>query len=178
VSESHLPTRAEALGFLLKAGCSKSVVDHCKTVSRFAVSVARSFQSRGINVDIQLVEIGGLLHDVGRSRTHTVNHGLVGGEIARSLRLPGSLVRVIERHVGGGVPRGEAGRLGWPVKDYLPETWEEKIVCYADKRVEGLGIVSIEQALKTYAASLGENHPALDRIMKLHGEIVAVVGPL
>jgi uncharacterized protein len=178
VSESRLPSRTEALGFLTKAGCSRSVIDHCKTVSNFAVSVARSLQSKGINVDIQLVEIGGLLHDVGRSRTHTVNHGMVGGEIARSLRLPSSLVRVIERHVGGGVPREEAVRLGWPAKDYLPVSWEEKIVCYADKRVEGLGTVSIEQALKTYAASLGENHPALGRILKLHREIVAVVGPL
>ncbi len=178
MSESRLPTRAEALGILTKAGCSKSVVDHCKAVSKFAVSVARAFQSKGINVDIQLVEIGGLLHDVGRSKTHTVNHGVVGGEVARSLRLPSSLVRVIERHVGGGVPREEAVRLGWPAKDYLPVTWEEKIVCYADKRVEGLGTVSIERALKTYAASLGENHPALDRIVKLHGEIVAVVGSL
>lgn len=178
MSEPHLPTRSEALGFLVKAGCSKSVIDHCKTVSKFAVSVARSFRNKGINVDVQLVEIGGLLHDVGRSKTHTVNHGLVGGEIARSLGLPDPLILVIERHVGGGVPKGEAARLGWPAKDYLPKTWEEKIVCYADKRVEGLGIVSIEQALKTYAASLGENHPALDRIMKLHGEIVAVVGPL
>jgi HD superfamily phosphodiesterase len=87
-------------------------------------------------------------------------------------------MHIIERHVGGGIPSGEARQLGWVAKDYLPETWEEKIVCYADKRIEGLSTVPIEQALRTYIKNLGEEHPAIVRIRKLHEEIVAVVGPL
>jgi uncharacterized protein len=178
VSEPSLPTRAEALDFLVKAGCSKGVIEHCKTVSGFAVKIARAFQVSGFNVDVRLVEVGALLHDIGRARTHSVDHGLVGGEMARSLRFPRSVVRIIERHVGGGIPKEEARKLGWPVKDYLPQTWEEKIVCYADKRVEGLGTVPMSKAIKTYVASLGRNHPAIDRIRMLHEEIVAVVGRL
>jgi len=179
VSESgHLPTRAQALDILIKASCPKRVIEHCKIVSRFAVKVARAFQVKGVNVDVQLVEISGLLHDIGRSKTHMVDHGLIGGEIARSLGLPQSVVKAIERHVGGGIPKAEAKLLGWPVRDYLPQTWEEKIVCYADKRVEGLRTVPIEQALKVYGASLGRNHPAIDRIRRLHEGIVAVVGEL
>jgi len=139
------------------------------------VKIAKAFRKKGFNVNIQLVEVSGLLHDIGRSKTHSVDHALVGGEIVRSLNLPSSIAQIIERHAGGGVPRDEAKRLGWPVKDYLPQTLEEKIVCYADKRVEGLKTVPVEKALKTYAASLGENHPALGRIMRLHEEIVAVV---
>jgi len=178
VSKSKLPTWTEALDILVKVGCSKRVIEHCETVSRFSVRVARTFQEKGVNIDIQLVEISGLLHDIGRSRIHTVDHGFVGGKIVRSLGLPQSLVRAIERHVGGGITREEAKSLGWANRDYLPITWEEKIVCYADKRVEGLRIVSIEQALKKYIARLGRNHPGIDRIRKLHREIVAVVGEL
>lgn len=178
MSEPRLPTRAEALDFLVKAGCSKSVIEHCKTVSGFAVKIARAFRVSGFNVDVWLVEVGALLHDIGRSRTHSVDHGLEGGEIARSLRFRRSVIRIIERHVGGGIPKEEARKLGWPFKDYLPQTWEEKIVCYADKRVEGLRIVPMSRAIKTYVASLGRNHPAIDRIRMLHEEIVAVVGRL
>ena len=117
-----------------------------------------------------------MLHDIGRSKTHTVDHCVVGSDIAHSFNLHGSVVRIIECHVGGGVPKEEAKQLGWPVKDYLPKTLEEKIVCYADKRVEGLHIVSIKQALVTYSARLGKSHHAVNRIRKLHEEIVAAVG--
>jgi len=176
--ECELPTRAEALNLLKKAGCSHGVIEHCKTVSRFAVRVAKVFHNKGFKVDVHLVEASGLLHDIGRSKTHTVDHGVIGGEIASSLGLPKSITRIIERHVGGGIPREEAKLLGWPVKDYLPKTLEEKIVCYADKRVEGLRTVPIEKALRTYEAGLGKNHPAINRIKRLHEEIVSVVGDL
>jgi len=178
VSEHRLPTRAEALDYLVKAGCSRGVIEHCKAVSRFAVKVAKAFHRKGFNVDIQLIEITGLLHDIGRSKTHTVDHALVGSEIARSSDLPISVIRIIERHVGGGVPKEEAKQLGWPMKDYLPQTLEEKIVCYADKRVEGLRTVPVEQALKIYGARLGRNHPAINRIKRLHDEISGIVGDL
>jgi uncharacterized protein len=176
VSKPGLPTRAEALSFLAKAGCSQSVINHCKTVSKFAVRLGKAFQREGYTVDLQLIEVSGLLHDIGRSKTHSVNHGVIGGEIVKSLGLPDSVVKVVERHVGGGVPKEEAKRLGWPARDFLPVTLEEKIVCYADKRVEGLRVVPMTKALKPYINSLGENHPAVDRIRKLHEEIVAAVG--
>lgn len=176
MSELGLPTRAEALSLLAKAGCSESVINHCETVSKFAVRLARAYQRKGYDVDLQLVEVSGLLHDIGRSKTHTVNHGLVGGEIARSSSLPDSVIHAIERHVGGGVPKEEAKRLGWPARDYLPRTLEEKIVCYADKRVEGIRTVPMQRALKPYIRNLGNNHPAIERIRKLHEEIAAVVG--
>lgn len=176
--EHRLPTSAEALNFLAKAGCSPSVIEHCKTVSRFAVKIAKVYSKKGFKVDVRLVEVSGLLHDIGRSKTHSVDHALVGGEIARALGLSNSIVQIIERHAGGGIPKEEAKRLGWPAKDYLPQTLEEKIVCYADKRVEGLRTVPIKKALKSYETRLRRNHLAISRIKKLHEEIVGIVGDL
>jgi uncharacterized protein len=176
VSEQSVPTRVEALNFLLKTNCPKSVIEHCKTVSKFAVRIAKAFKKKGFNVDVHLVEVGALLHDIGRSKTHKVDHGIIGGEIARTLGLPNSVVQIIERHVGGGISKEEAEILGLPAKDYFPQTLEEKIVSYADKRVERLSTIPIEQALKPYVASLGENHLAINKIKKLHEEIVAIVG--
>jgi uncharacterized protein len=141
-----------------------------------AVKIAEACQKNGLKVDVQLVEISSLMHDIGRSKTHEVDHARIGGELARSLSLPESVISVIERHPGGGISREEAKKLGWPPKNYLPRTPEEKIVCYADKRVERQRIVPIEQAVQAYASVLGENHPTIKRIWRLHREITAIVG--
>jgi len=178
VSKKRLPTRHEAVNLLVKAGCSPNVVEHCKRVSAFAVEIAKACQKKQPNVDVKLVEISALLHDIGRSKTHSVNHALDGGKIARAFNLPESVILIIERHAGGGIPKEEAKKLGWPAKDYLPQTLEEKIVCYADKRVEGVQIVPIEKTVKAYAADLGENHPAIQRVWKLHREMKALIGDL
>jgi len=178
VSENQLPTRREALNLLFKAGCSHRVVEHCERVAAFALKIAKACQRKHSNVDVKLVEISALLHDIGRSKTHSVDHALEGGKIARAFNLPESIAFIVERHAGGGIPREEAKKLGWPIRDFLPKTLEEKIVCYADKRVEGLRIVSIEETVKAYAADLGKNHPAIQRIWELHREITALAGDL
>lgn len=43
--------------------------------------------------------------------------------------------RVCERHTGAGITRSQiiAQQLPLPVQDFLPETMEEKVICYADK---------------------------------------------
>jgi len=170
-----IPSRKEALQLLVKSGCEKNVVDHCKAVARLAVRIAKKLKNNGFDVDLKLVEIGALLHDIGRSKTHTVHHAIIGANITREAGLPESIIRIIERHVGGGITSEEARRLGWPVRDYVPETLEEKIVCYADKLIEGDRQVSIERTIEKLAAELGGGHSAIERIKKLHEEFMSMV---
>lgn len=171
-----LPSPQTALKLLSENGCSKRVINHCKAVSDLAVKFANSCQQNGVKVEIELVEVGALLHDIGRSKTHNVNHGIIGMEIAQSLNLPQSVISIIERHVGGGITADEAKKLGWPVKNYLPTTLEEKIVCYADKLIEGRKVVPIEKTLTSLSLELGESHPAIDRIKRLHKELSPLIG--
>jgi uncharacterized protein len=171
-----LPSPQTVLKLLSESGCSKKVIAHCKAVSGLAVKFANSCKQRGLKVDVELVEVGALLHDIGRSKTHTVNHGIVGVEIAQSLNLPQSIISIIERHVGGGITANEAEKLGWPVKNYLPTTLEEKIICYADKLIEGRKVVPIERTLNSLSLELGEKHPAIARIERLHEELSPLIG--
>jgi len=173
-----LPSSQMALRLLSESGCSKRVIAHCKAVSALAVTFAEACEKKGLDVDVNLVEVGALLHDIGRSKTHGVNHAIVGVEIAKSLNLPESIVSIIERHVGGGITADEAKELGWPVKDYLPTTLEEKLVSYADKLIEGSRVVSIERTIEQFSRTLGENHPAIDRIIRLHEELFPLIGDL
>ncbi len=103
---------------------------------------------------------------------------VAGVEIAESLGLPEPVVSIISRHVGGGITIDEAERLGWPTKDYMPRTLEEKIVAYADKLIEGLRRIPIEQTIERLSWDLGETHPAIDRVKKLHAEISSIIGDL
>jgi uncharacterized protein (TIGR00295 family) len=125
----------EAVVLLDKVGCDRKVIEHCKAVQFFALRVAERLMKKGVKVDLELVRIGALLHDIGRARTHRIDHGVMGGRMAREMGLDDALVRIIERHIGAGIPSEEAQEVGLPVKDYIPETIEEKIVAHADNMV-------------------------------------------
>jgi uncharacterized protein len=167
-----------ALKILSEAGCSKRVIAHCKAVSTLAVKFAEACEKNGLDLDMELVEVGALLHDIRRSKTHGVDHAVVGVEIAESLNLPESVVSIIERHIGGGISAEEAKDLGLPVKDYFPVTLEEKLVAYADKLIERSHVVPIERTIKQFSRKLGGHHPAINRIIRLHEELVPLIGDL
>jgi uncharacterized protein len=175
VSE-ELPSPQMALKLLSQNGCSSRVIAHGKAVAVLAVQIAEACKKKGLNVDIKLVEVGALLHDIGRSKTHGVDHVIRGAEIARSLNLPESVVSIIEHHAGGGITVDEAKKLGWPIKSYLPNTLEEKIVTYADKLIEELRRVPVEQTIKKLSRELGENHSSVARVKKLHEEFSSLIG--
>jgi uncharacterized protein (TIGR00295 family) len=130
-----IPDEEEAVLLLEKVGCDRKVIEHCKAVQFFASKIAERLIKNGIEVDTQLVRIGALLHDIGRARSHRVDHGVMGGRMAREMQLGEEVARIIERHVGAGIPAAEAEVLGLPAKDYIPETIEEKIVAHADNMV-------------------------------------------
>jgi uncharacterized protein len=174
----ELPSSEAALKLLSESGCSKKVVAHCKAVSNLAVKFARACKNKGLTVDVNLVEVGALLHDIGRSKTHDVTHAVVGVEIAKSLNLPESIVSIIECHIGGGINADEAEKLGLPVKNYFPVTLEEKLVAYADKLIEGSRIVPIKQTIEQFSRTLGVDHPAIERIIRLHEELSPLIGDL
>jgi uncharacterized protein len=173
VSEK-LPSREQALKLLHESKCSVKVIKHCRAVTKLALEIAEACREKGLNIDLELVEIGALLHDVGRSKTHTVNHAVVGVEIAKSAGLPEPVISIIKTHVGGGITVSDAEKLGWPKDVYVPITLEEKIVSYADKLIEGSKRVPIEITIKKLSKELKGD--AAERVRKLHEEITGLVG--
>ena len=175
---SIIPSSRRAIKILKEVGCSSSVIKHCKTVSKLAVKISKELVKKNIPVDIELVRIGGLLHDIGRSKTHDINHALVGSEIARSYEFPEDIVKVIERHTGSGITAEEASQLGLPKRDYIPQTLEEKIVSYTDKLVTRDREMRFSEAFEKFSIDLGAKHPAVSRLRKLHNEIHTMLGDL
>jgi HD superfamily phosphodiesterase len=99
---------------------------------------------------------------------------VVGAQLARKLGLPQPVVDIIKRHVGAGITDEEAEWLGWPKDNYIPTTLEEKVVCYADKRIDHERIAPIEDEIrKLQTKGFGE---AAERVRRLHAEITHLLG--
>jgi uncharacterized protein len=154
---------------LIAVGCSPAVVAHCKAVSNLALSIASGVKK--IVLDHDLVRQGSMLHDIGRSKTHGIDHAVVGVAIARNLGLPEKLVNIIEHHIGAGITAPEAVRLGLPEKEYMPRTAEEKIVSYADNLVSGTREMQFYEALDRFKKILGPDHEGVELFIKQHHEI-------
>lgn len=98
-----------------------------------------------LHLDRQFVQEAALLHDIGIFRCNApkihcfgsepyLRHGRIGADLLRAEGLPRH-ARVCERHTGAGLTKEAilAEKLPLPAEDFLPETPEEKLVCYADK---------------------------------------------
>lgn len=169
-------TEEDAIALLIRSGCSPRVIEHCRTVARYAGDIAlnirRCSELRGSpgNIDVNLVYLGGLLHDIGRSKTHGIGHAVAGAEIALKSGVDIGLVNIIERHIGAGITMREAVELGLPEKDYLPVTLEEKIVAHADNLTAGSRVVTLdEQVSKLKKKNVDEK--IIRRIIELNDEI-------
>jgi uncharacterized protein (TIGR00295 family) len=131
-----IPSEGEALAIHAKYGSGVYVVRHCQAVAMAAKIIADQLVRRGRPIDTEAVIAGALLHDVGRSRTQTARHGVEGAEIIEKEGIDKKVVEIVRRHVGAGISREEAKKLGLPDFDYIPRTLEERIVCFADKMVD------------------------------------------
>ena len=127
---------------LSDAGCEPGVIAHCRTVNTVAAGYARSPV-----VDRTLLTTGAMLHDLGRSRTHSLHHAEVGADLARQSGCPDEVARIIQRHIGAGLTVEECALLGLIPRDSVPERLEEQIVAHADNLVKGTRAITPEERM-------------------------------
>jgi uncharacterized protein (TIGR00295 family) len=132
-----IPSEGDSLALHKKYRSNERIVAHCKTVAKVAMVITDEFKRRHKPVDEKVVLAGALLHDIGRTKIQTVRHGFQGSEILREEGVDDKVVEAVRRHVGAGISADEARSLGLPDFDYIPNSLEERIVCFADKMVDG-----------------------------------------
>lgn len=171
------------IGLLRKEGVSEDDIKHCVKVAEKALEIA---ERTGADIDMELVGRGALFHDLGKAKTHEIEHGKIGAELGKSLGLPQTVTDIMEKHIRGGLTGEEAKELGLPVKDYTLRMLEERIVIYADRLVDIItdGIVTIkdeaeaeerfEKILREYP-KYGKNEITLNRYLGYHREIQGLV---
>lgn len=128
-------------------------------------------------LDWELVLAGCYLHDIGTFKflesqeriDGYLMHGIIGGEILRSEGLE-DLARIAERHIGVGISRKDIAdqKMPLPPEDFLPETLEEKLVCYADKFSSKSGkahnLEEIRAELNAYGEGPRQRWEALEQL--------------
>lgn len=171
-----IPTIEQCLSFLAEENCPNAVIEHCMAVELLALKITKRITKDKVMID--LVSRGALLHDIGRSRTHGIEHAYLGADILRKRGLDESIVRIVERHIGAGIDPQEALELGLPPRNYMPETLPEKIVAHADNLIthddRGPAGWKVADAI---ARERGKGHEAQAvRIEKLHAELSEMAG--
>ncbi|HJH31754.1 MAG TPA: HDIG domain-containing protein [Methanosarcinaceae archaeon] len=159
-----------AVKILSDCGCAQNVIEHCLAVSSLSIRAAHELFESGKNVDVGLVEIASVLHDLGRARTHAVDHAIVGAKMAEELGIDARIVRIIKCHIGGGISRIEAKELGLPDDNYIPLTIEEKIVAHCDNLMRGTKRISVDECiLRMQSQCMSKEN--IDRVRALADEI-------
>lgn len=174
--EEPLPTRDFAFDLLKKLKVPYQVRKHSIKVAEIALEIANRINK--VEVNKNLIEIGALLHDIGRSKTHSFKHALIGGKILKQRGLPESLVKICERHILGGLDKEDALEVGLPERDFLPQSLEEKIICLADKHTAGGRKVSINQRFEKWFSKYGKTKILIksrERIQKIQEEINSLI---
>ena len=126
---------------------------HSRAVADKALRICDSHPE--LHLDREFVEAAAMLHDIGIIQCDApgilchgsqpyICHGIMGAKMISGLPESSewldAIARVCQRHTGAGITRAEIAeqQLPLPLPDddsepYMPETLEEKLVCYADK---------------------------------------------
>jgi uncharacterized protein (TIGR00295 family) len=167
-----IPNAQQALALHKKYGSNERTVAHCQASARISSLLSEKAAEQGHNVNQDATIAGALLHDIGRSGTQLVGHGYVGAEILEREGVDAVVVEIVRRHVGAGISAEEAVALGFPAGDYIPKSLEEKIVCFADKMLDGDKARPFEEEVKRFVR---KGHD-VKRLRKLKEDVDAAVG--
>lgn len=164
---------------LRSQGMSEEDLEHSVAVAGLALEIAGRVS---VPLDMALVSRGALFHDLGKVKTHAMEHGRIGAEMGEKLGLPPEVCAVMEKHIRGGLTEAEAVEFGLPVKDYGLHRLEERVIIYADRLVDIIteGKVPLkdprdaekrfEEILKAYP-KYGKNEITMTRYFGYHREI-------
>ncbi len=138
-----IPTAAECDVLLTEVfPVSAGILAHCRQVAGIAAAFGQALLGAGQNVDVELVQVAALLHDIARD---SPQHALAGAAILRRLGFDPA-AEIVAQHMDLS-PESPAASL------------EAKIVFLADKFVVGERVVTLQARYQSardhYAATAG-----------------------
>jgi len=132
------PTLSQCLRWWDAWEVPENVRSHSRAVSRSAYVLAVMMKNRGLTVDPILAHRAGLLHDIDKITTlNSGVHGAVGAEFILEKGYPG-IAEIVRNHIMSTILEPGANEM----------CWEDKLVYFCDKLVEGYQIVPFDQRLQ------------------------------
>jgi uncharacterized protein len=169
------------IALLRQAGMNEEDLGHSLAVAERALDIA---DRTGADLDMNFVARGALFHDLGKVRTHAIEHGELGAALGAELGLPEEIQAVMKKHIRGGMTRAEALEFSLPDIDYTLHRLEERIIIYADRLVDIIGDGVEPDPLKaeerfaeilTTIVRYGKNEITLNRYLRYHQEIQGLI---
>lgn len=174
---NHILDYEECIQILIKEGADNGVIIHSQMVERLTRRIGQLITDNPetpLKVNFEIMRMGSLLHDVGRGRTHTIQHVTEGVKIAKRLSIPQEVFHIIECHIGSGLTAEEAVELGLENKSYFPQTLEAKLVAYGDNLIAENRQISINEAIRRYKEK--DLHKAAERLEESHRYLSELAG--
>lgn len=156
------------------------LITHSTCVAAKALNLAERCGMLG-RIDTQFLVDAAMLHDIGvvecdapgihchGSRPY-LQHGLAGADILIKEGLDERYARVCRTHIGAGLTSKEIEGEGLPLPacDFLPETLEEKLICYADNFFSKSHTPEMEKPLEVVEKSMAKLGPEVfERFLKM-----------
>lgn len=143
---------------------------HCRAVALVAARAAEMLSER-CDIDREFLRVAGLVHDIGRYRTHDpVQHGVEGFRLLSSLGHHREAF-VCASHIQCGLSAAEAALAGLPEQDFLPRTLEEKLIPVLDSIVELDRPTTVDQRFASLARRYQGNAAFLDSVDRSHRRV-------
>jgi len=160
----ELLDRKRCLALLQEYQVPEHIASHSLRVAQAGVFIAVHLKMAGEDLDIGLVEAGGLLHDITKmDSVHTrQDHALSAFKLLETLGYP-AVADIARQHV----------RLDFNIK-HNPIMTEALLVNYADKRVKHASIVTLSERFEDLSRRYGNTPERREMIRKLHDEIVGI----
>ena len=163
MKKCNLPTRKECLAIIEEHHVPPHIVKHSLAAAKLAVFLAQKLKEKGIAVDVNLVDRACLLHDIVRicdfkeSDCNRFEQPVTAEDKAKWRQLRAKYKETPHEYAAYDILKDKFPVLALTIKKHRyiavldgeekPNTWEEKLVYYADKRVMHDEIVSLKERL-------------------------------
>jgi len=158
-----LPTKRECFDLLKEYRLPQNVIAHSKAVNALSVFLAERLRNSGVKIDVDLVDRASLLHDLDKIITlGKKSHGFETEKILKGMGYP-ELGRTAKKH-----------KFSF-VKGL--DSWEEKVINYADKRCLEDKIVSLKERFAYLKKKYGIADRGSERLYyQIEKEIFSIIG--
>jgi len=162
---SNLCSYKEACSLLNEYGNGAPWIKHCFAVSSLATHLSNIFTSR-YAVNIEFIQTASLLHDIGRFKTHDpIMHGVEGYKLLVGLGYADEAF-ICASHILYGLNSSEAEQYGLPRNDFIPTSFEERLIPLVDFLVEHDRSVLLRERFEHLRLRNRNNNEFLSRLDK------------
>jgi putative hydrolase of the HAD superfamily len=137
VKQPFLPDIQTCTNWYMELGATHTLLSHVNNVAAIAYQISIWMERKGYSVNSLLTHRGGLTHDLAKlQHQNQKNHAELAADFLMT-KVQIDLADIARRHLIGDLSSDEN----------RPQTWEQKIVNYADKLSEGSSVVSLDDRL-------------------------------